>query len=187
MATPDISKLLRIPGRLSHTPTSLASAYPHGGTAIGTVGSVDFRLNAAPFEVTAQEWSGAVIDLIETTPRPVFDFTLREVLDIAALAAMFPCYVVGAQGGPILKFNVAGAVRGGFKIGASLSFVVVFTPDSPDDHPFLILRRAVPAIQESAVLAFRGSQEVGIPLRFYATPNSTKDVFDFGLRRDLTL
>jgi hypothetical protein len=185
--TPDVSRILRVPGRLSHTPVSLATAYPHGGTALGTVARARARPVDPAFVETAQEYGGAPVDLIEGGPRWVLDFELRDVQDAAALSAVFPCYVAGRSGGPVLKFNAGGSVRAGFRVGTLLSFVLVFTPENEDAHPWLILRRAVPAVQETAALALAGNLSPVLPVRFYATLNSAKDVFDWGRRRDLTL
>jgi len=188
VTAPTVAKILRVPGRLSHSPISLATAYPHGGTAIGTVGKVIAHPLDPAFVVTAVEFGGAPIDLIEGGPRWVVTFELRELLDPDALAAIFPCYAAGASGGPILKYRAGtNGQRAGLRVGASLAFVLVFTPDNEDQHPWLILRRAVPAIQETAEIALRGNADAGLAVRWYATPDSNKDVFDLGLRRDLTL
>ncbi len=39
MGTTDVSQVLRVPGRLCINPTNLATAWPHGGTGLGVVGS----------------------------------------------------------------------------------------------------------------------------------------------------
>ncbi len=187
MSTPNLSAILRMPGRLSHSPTDLSLSYPHGGTAIGAVGKVDLRPLDPPFLVTAEELGGAPIELIDGGARWVLDAELRE-FDADALAALFPFYAAGARGGATLKHTAnTDGQRAGLAVGASLSVVLVFTPDSPDDHLFAIFRRAVPAIQETAVLALRANASTGIAVRWYAMPNSSFRAFDFGRRRDLVL
>lgn len=187
MSAPDLANLLRVPGRLSHTPTDLSTAYPHGGTALGAVGKVDLRLLDPPFLVTAEEIGGAPVEVIEGGARYVLDAELRE-FEAAALAAIFPFYAAGAKGGPTLSHTATtSGQRAGLAIGSALSFVLVFTPDNPDEHPFLIFRRAVPAIQETAMLALRGNASFGIATRWYATPDSSWRTINFGRRRDLTL
>lgn len=190
MSTPNVANLLRVPGRLSHTPTStttLRAAYPHGGTALGTVGRLNLRPTATPFPLTAEEWGGRVVDLIDGGAGWVLDAELRE-WDADALAALFPFYATGAQGGPSLSFTVTSSShRAGKIVGDSLSRVLVFTPDAPDHHPVLVARRAVPAVQESALLALRANETVGIAVRWYLTPDANGKVFDFANRRDVTL
>jgi len=189
MSAPDVGSILRVPGRLSYGPTNTASLqtdYPHGGTALGLVGEVAIRPVDPVFVETAQEWGGAPVDLLEGGPRWVLDFKLRE-LEASALGAIFPCYAAGTFGGPVLKYVANGAVRPGFRVGTVVSVVLVFTPDSPDDYPMLLVRRAVPAVQETALLALRGNLGVSIPARFYATPDTNKAVFDYGVRRELVL
>lgn len=188
MSTPDISNVFSVPGRLSHSPSDLSTAYPHGGTAIGTVGKLTPYPRDPAFPLRAVEWGNAVYDVVEGGNDWVVTAELREVLDADALAAIFPCYTTGRSGGPILKVKAGtDAQRAGVVLGTAFSRVVVFTPDSPDQHPWLILRRAVPAIQATAELALRGNDELRWPVMWYATPDANKDVLDFGLRRDLTL
>lgn len=191
MSTPDLANVFRVPGRLSHSPTSTATlqqAYPHGGTAIGSVGRVTPYPRDPAFPLRAVEWGNAVYDVVEGGHDWVVTAELREVFDADALAAIFPCYAAGASGGPVLSVNAGtDAQRAGILLGTAFSRVVVFTPDSPDAHPTLILRRAVPAIQATAEMALRGSDELRWPIMWYATPDSNKKVLDFGLRRDLTV
>lgn len=188
MSAPNVANFLRLPGKLSHSPTDLSAAYPHGGTAIATVTKLTPNLLDAPFLVRGAEFGNAVMDLVEGGPQWSVDMVLSEILDAAALAAIFPCYVVGRSGGPILKYTATTTgMRAGTSIGAALAVVLVYTPDNADEHPWLILRRAIPSIKETAELALRGNEFAGIPVRWYATPNASLDVFDFGLRRDVTL
>jgi hypothetical protein len=187
MSTPDISKVLRLPGRLSHTPTSLATAYPHGGTALGTVGSLDLVPRETPFAVTAEEWGGTPSEFVSGGTIWLLEAKLRE-FDADALSILFPGYASGARGGPTLQIRAAtNASRAGQNLGALLSRVLVFTPDAVDDFPLVIFRRAVPAIAESAKLAFRGNEAGTIACCWYATPDSNAKIADVGRRRDLTL
>lgn len=187
MSAPDLSKILRVPGRLSHSPTSLSTDYPHGGTALGTVGALDLLPIDTPFVVTAEEFGGSPVDAVSGGPFWVLDGVLREY-DADALAILFPCYAAGARGGPTVQIRATtSGTRAGQRLGASLSRVIVFTPDAVDDYPLVVIRRAVPAIQDTARLAFRGNDPAGLPVRWYATPDSSARIADWGPRRDLTL
>lgn len=187
MSAPDLANILRVPGRLSHSPTDLSTAYPHGGTALGAVGKATLRPIEPVFAVTGEEVGGAPVELISGGARWVLDVELREY-DADALAVLFPFYAAGARGGPMLKFTAnASGQRAGQVLGTALAVLLVFTPDSPDDHQFLLLRRAVPAIQETAALALRGNASGTFAARWYATPDSSWRVFDHGRRRELTL
>ena len=187
MTTPNVQNLIRVPGRLSHTPTSLATAYPHGGTALG-LASVVLRFVEPTFLVTAAEWGGAVVDLIDGGLHPVLDCEIREVTDPDALAIVFPCNAAGAAGGPTLSYVVDSSThRAGRRLGDTLSRVLVFTPDNADEHPWIILRRAVPALRESVELAMRANTTATLRVLWYATADSNKKAFDWGRRRDLVL
>ena len=178
MSAPDVANILRLPGKLSHSPTSLTTAYPHGGTALGTVGRRRWRPMLPPFVVTAWEWGGA--------PLPRRD-ELRE-FDADALAALLPQYAAGAQGGPTLKLKAnVDATRAGISLGTSLGKVVVFTPDGLDDLPLVLFRRGIPAAADDVSFALSGAESGALKFRWYATPDSAGLVADVGMRRDLTL
>lgn len=185
MSVPSVSGLLAVPGRLSHTPTSLSTAYPHGGTAIGTCGHVNLRPYTFALPITAEEFGGSPSDFVYGGEGWVLEATLRE-FDADALSMMFPIYVAGAQGGPVLRADANSSVRAGSLLG-DLAKVIVFTPDNADDHPWLIVRRAVPMIDETAMIALRASEEVGVSFLWSCTPDSDGKQFELGKRRDLTL
>lgn len=187
MSTPNLANLLRVPGRLSHSPTSLATAYPHGGTALGTFGEIDVLTPQPSFPIYAEEF-GCVVEAIDMGSQWALDATLREVEDADALSKLLPAYAAGVSGGPTLIGDVnASATRAGQRIGSLLSVVLLFTPDSPDDHPWVLIRRAVPVVRDGAKRALRGSAEMGLPVRWYMTPDANGKTYDHGRRRDLTL
>ena len=186
MSTPDVGNIIQVPGRLSHSPTSLSTAYPHGGTAIGLVGRIDLRPAAAAVLVTAEEFGGVVSDAVYGGEDWILRVTLREVLDADALAAVFPIYVAGAAGGAILRADANSSVRAGSYLG-DLAKVILFTPDNADQHPWLIVRRGVPAIDEAASIPLRANEEAAIRLAWHCTPDSAGKQFEFGRRRDITL
>lgn len=187
MSTPDVANILRLPGKLSHSPTSLATAYPHGGTALGTVGRRRWRPMIPPFVVTAWEWGGAPCEVIQGGGAWVLEGELRE-FDADALAALLPQYAAGAQGGPTLKLKAnVDATRAGVSLGTSLGKVVVFTPDGLDDLPLVLFRRGVPAPADDVSFALSGAESGALKFRWYATPDSAGLVADVGMRRDLTL
>jgi len=186
MSTPNVENLLRIPGRFSHSPTSLSTAYPHGGTAIGTCEGVDFALGQGHVPITGEEYGGQPVDAVYCGEFPRIYATLME-FDPDALAALFPCYLAGASGGPSLTVDVNSSVRAGSRLG-DLAKVVVFTPDSPDaTQPWLLARRAVPMIDQTIRLAQRGNVSWGAPVMWMLTPDTSARVYNYAARRDITL
>lgn len=186
MTAPDVSAILRLPGKLSHTPTDLTSAYPHGGTALGTFGKVEWVPRTPPFVITAWEWGGAPTEVIECGSEWMLSGELRE-WDKDALSALFTSYAAGAQGGPVLKLraNVNGTRAGA--VAGDRSKVLVFTPDGVDDLPVVLFRRAVPSIDDQIRAALRGNASAQLAVRWYVTPDSSGYMADVGMRRDLTL
>jgi len=186
MSTPNVANLLRIPGRFSHSPTSLSTAYPHGGTAIGTCEGVEFSFSQIRAPITAEEFGGQQVDAVYAGEQPRIYATLME-FDADALAALFPCDLAGTSGGPALTADVNSSVRAGSRLG-DIAKVVVFTPDSPDaTQPWLLARRAVPMIDEAIRIAQRGNVSWGAPVVWALTPDTSGRVYNYAARRDITL
>lgn len=187
MAEPSVANILKIPGRLSHSPTDLSLPYPHGGTAIGTCGAPEVTASSPGFVERAEEFGNAASDIVWPGNDWLMTAELREVMDAAALAFVMPVYAVGAAGGPLLSSEANGSVRAGLRLGEQHGRVLVFTPNAEDDHPWLVAYRAVPAIDETVRLAFRGGHEAHFGLVWYMTPDSSGRQFKFGRRRDIAL
>lgn len=186
MATPSPCNIAQVWGRLSHSPTDLSLAYPHGGTAIATCDKPTVFWTQEPFEIRSHAFGGAVSDVIYAGEDCILKTELREILDPAALAAIFPIYTTGLLGGVVLRADANSAARSGTLLGA-LAKVIVFTPFNIDKHPFLIVRRGVPALQETAKLVFSSMEEARIPVQWYMTPDSNGKQYEFGKRTEITL
>lgn len=186
MSTPNVANLLRVPGRFSVSPTSLATAYPHGGTALGTTTEVSLAFGQIHAPITAEEFGGQQVDAVYAGEQPRVYAYLQE-FDADALAVLFPCYAAGTTGGPTLICDVNSSVRAGSRLG-DLARVLVFTPDSPDGPaPWLLGRRAVPMIEETIRIAQRGNQSWGVPVVWMLTPDTNGRVYTYAQRRDISL
>lgn len=186
MSVPNVANMLRVPGRFSISPTNLSTAYPHGGTALGTTTGVDIALGQIHAPITAEEFGGQQVDAVYAGEQPRVYAYLQE-FDPDALAVLFPCYAAGTTGGPTLLCDVNSSVRAGSRLG-DLARVLVFTPDSPDGPaPWLLGRRAVPMIEETIRIAQRGNQTWGVPVVWMLTPDTSGRVYTYAQRRDIVL
>ncbi len=187
MATPNPRDVLRVPGRLSASPTDLTTAYPHGGTALGVVKHIVFRPNAQYVEgmiVTAEEYGGEMVEALQGPEGAVLGAVLSS-WDDDAVAQIFPNSATGATTG-----NVFTTAPGSNRAGSLLSgraVPIMFTPLDEENLPSLILYRAVPSIEESAALSLTLGDEFGLGLIFAGIRNTSGNLWTMGLKRDISL
>lgn len=188
MSSALVRKILHIPGRLCIDPTNLALAFPHGGTAIGLTRDAECRFGIKTSLVTAEEWGGAPIEGFYTGEVAVFAFVFRS-LDNDGMAAIFPNTATGsATGNIVIEGRTSGA--GVDRAGTALSTKAVkllFSPKAVDRQPMVLLRNAIPLVEETTMLQMSISEEVGIGVVFQALPDSSGKLYDVGERNDLTL
>ena len=191
MASPNVRNILRLPGRLVAAPTNLLAAYPHGGVELGVVRDVEFRPGIKASLVTAEEYGGVVTEAIYAGEAPILACVLRsfdnDLIERLFLNTSVPV-VSGASGDRIIlgRASGAGVNRAGTLRDAS-AIVLLFTPKNVDMHPMVLIRRAIPMVEETAALALSLSQELGLGLVFYCAPDSSGRTYDVGKRQDLTL
>jgi len=193
MAAGHPRKFMRLKGKLCKAPTSLsATAFPHGGTALGTVADARFEFGIRGEEVHAEEFGSAVVDFIRAGDRAVFLCILREY-DSDVVSTIFPNTVAGASSG---KQKVVGrvseattgatAVKAG-ALASDNSVALYLSPDSPEHHFGLYIPIAIPLVAESAALQFKVGVESGIAMVFHASPDSDGRLYELGLPEDLNL
>lgn len=188
MATADARSILYVPAKLCHTPTNLSNAFPHGGTALGTVARMMFKPNVLTSEVIGEEFGGVTRDVIYCGENAVFACFLRG-WDNDVLQKLFPNTSAGtSSGNRYVRFEpgVSGQNRPGLTLSDS-SVKLFVSADSPDHHPSLIIYNAIPMLDEAAELAFRSPQELGFPAVFRCAPDTTGRVYAMGWRKDLSV
>lgn len=186
MTTPNVANMLRVPGKLVHSPSTLSGSFPYGGTGLGVFTSVTIQPVQLHCPIVAEEYGGVQTDAVYGGEQMRLVATLRE-FDADSLGTIFPCYAAGNSGGPTLVGDVDGSARAGSRLG-SLAKVLLFAPDSPDaGGPWLLARRALPLVNETAAMALRGNETWGVSVMFALTPDSSGRQFSIGARRDITL
>lgn len=181
--TPNPRDILRVPGRLSYGATSLLTAYPHGGTALGVVRAITAAPNERAVNVVAEEYGGETVERIYLGQGWTLSAILRSY-DPAALALLTPNSAAGTVSQERLVTE-PGTVRAGHA-RASAGVKLVFTPDAPD-APYLVLYRAVPSLDGSAALQFGRSTELEIAMVFAALRDASGRMIAMGRREDITL
>lgn len=189
MAAANVQDVLRVPGRLVKDPTDITADFPHGGTELGLTRDAEMRFGIRTALVTAEEWGQQAVESIYAGESAVFAAVLRE-WDNDAIALMFPNTGTGptseANKTILGRVSGAGVNRAGYLLSTQ-SAVILFSPLAVDRHPMVIIRKAIPMVEETSMLSLSLAEELGIGVVWQAIPNATGQVYDIGRREDLTL
>lgn len=184
MSLPNVRDIVKIPGRLSMNPVDITTVYPHGGTALGIVKRVAVKTETRYNFVTAEEFGGERVEGAAIYNGIVLAAILHSY-DADMIGKVFANTTTGATSGkPVIA--EPSTVRAGNRL-SDRSCVLCFTPDDEDRHPMLIMRRALPAIEETTELVQRLDEEWGLPVVFYGIRDTSARLYSYGLRRDLAL
>lgn len=161
MSTANLEKIRGIPGRLALGPSQagLLTDYPHGGTALGTVESVDFAMGIRYRNVITEDWL-EVVEKHRVAELPVFSFVLLD-WDADVLARLGLTYTTGT--GPA---SYQGAARLNGAAGPNKLTALdplLFAPFDPK-HPGLLIHRGLLSLEESATLRFAIGEPAVFPL-----------------------
>jgi hypothetical protein len=181
--TPNPRDILRSPGRLSYGATSLATAYPHGGTALGIVRAIAAAPNERFVDVIAEEYGGETVERLFMGQSWTISAILRS-FDPAALALVAPNSTTGTVSQERIVTE-PGTVRAGHP-RATAGVKLVFSPDAPD-APYLVLYRAIPSIEASATLQFGRSVETELAIVFTGARDASGRMIAWGRSEDISL
>lgn len=186
MATPDVRKVLRVNGRMCWNPTDLSGTYPFSGTALGAVTGAALKLRAGHHVIRGEEYGGAACDAVYTSQEVLLSVVLS-AWDADALSTVTQDSGAGATTARrVMRYRPSTeAVRAGSLVSANAG-VLYFSPDS-DAYPGVLFRSALPMLAENGSWPMNLGDEFGVPVIFLAVPNSSGDVYEVGLREDLTL
>ena len=184
MAAGSVTRILRIPGRLVINPTSLAVAYPYGGTEVGYVNRVAVQNLGAGFQVKS-ELLGEPTDILESGNRYLAACFLRGFDDDAVELLFSDHHSTGSVSG---HANLS--VPGNNKPGASAldrAKRILYVPDGLLDAPALLIHRGVPGWPETGEVAFQRGEEFGFPLTIDCVRTTNGNILDIAPFADLTL
>ena len=187
MATSSSAQSLRVPGRLVKDPTNLAAAFPYGGTELGLVRGLWIEPRPRYFEVTAEEYGGEPVELIELG-WSVYVGTLFRAHDNDAVSAVWPNTATGSSSGDEV-IEWPGTVRAGGKL-ASRSFKLLYVPRDVGNHPAALIYKALPTLEVGMRMVDRITTEWRYPVEFLAlrdTALSSDNAIAVGKLEDLSL
>lgn len=187
MATANVRNILKIPGRLIKDPTNLAAASPYGGTELGLASSILFKPRAKHVPITAEEFGGAVAEVLYGGDSCLLAATLRG-LDNDAASAVFVDTATGSPSGDTVPRSRAAtdATRAGIKLSAN-SLTLLFAPKAPLRQPAILIRDAIPVITEETEIALSQGAEFSVPVLFYGIPDGSNRSWEIAKLKDITL
>ena len=184
MALPDATKIYRVPGRLAIDPTNLATAFPHGGTALGIASKMRIITGIEESRVTAEEFGGQTVEAI-LGKRDFFMSALLRQWDNDAIGMLFgDDSSAGASGDKIVSWP--GTDRSGYQLSGR-SVKLVFTADRQTEHPSLLIYKAMPLYAEAEALRLTVLSELAMPVVFLGIRDGSSRVAAMGLLSDLSL
>ena len=174
-------------GKLIAGPTSLVAASNYGGTVLGEISYIEFRLNRREFRKTAEEKGGAMWGRTYMGDTPVIAGVLRG-WDVDAINVLFPNAVPGKSRGIGIVGQTDGTIREGADASAR-SVKLLFAPTDTENGIHIILYRAVPSVPIFAAIGLYLGRERGIPFAFEGTwiEDAKKSTYQADYRENLVL
>lgn len=182
MAAPATIVMQRVRGKLVANPTSLAGAYPYGGTELGAVRDMEFRVGVFSVPVRGSEF-GVTIDRLRTGEFGVFAAFMRG-WDIGMISTIFPNVTNSGSG---FKFDADDATYRAGMWESSRAISLLFVPQNPTVQRAIYLRTALPMPSESAAMQLSPDNEVGLPVMFESIPSDNGLSHHVALLANITL
>lgn len=185
MASPDTSKVYRVQGRIAIGATNFATAFPHGGTALGDSVGYALDLGYEYVRVPAEEFGGSS-EIILMERDVEFAVVMRNVWDTDWLSNMFPDHV-SQSGGDVVRMGTG--ISGRTLSGSTVK--ISFSPNDEDTHPGFIIYQAVPMVAiRGEPVQFSAQDEMVTACRFVGlldTSRSPDLSGEWGLVEDLNV
>lgn len=184
MASPDVTRVINAPGRVCYGPTDLSTAFPHGGTAIGTTRAGKIRHFGAYHPIRDEAFGIEVRSTVWCGENLALAMILREP-DDEAMALLFP----NTSTGTVSQHKVVaspGSNRPGLLL-AEKAVVLFFSPDDTERVPAVILYKAEPRFEETTEYDLALDKRLETVVVFTATRDSSDRIWKRGMLKDLSL
>ncbi len=186
MSTANVRNVEFIPGKLIVDPTDLTTTDPYGGTEIGLTRMHIWDPHVRTAKYTGMEHGGIVTEVSYQGEQPVFLAILRE-FDDDALNKIFANTVWGPTTGKRgIRYYPGDSdySQPGYLL-SNKALKLLFVPKSPNQHRAILLWNAIAAPQEDFRISLKASEEVGLPIAFYAGVDSSKRCYDWMMLADM--
>lgn len=182
-----ILRLRQESGKLISNPTSTVASANYGGTVLGEIAYIEFRIYPRYRRKIFEEFGGHPGDSVYLGETPVIAGVLRGD-DPDMLNVLFPNTVAGDS----LGRGVFGQGNGSVRAGANLSdrsVKLLFAPNDSEHGSHVILYRALPEIHVQASIGLYLGREKGVPFAFMGTfgEDAKRTTFQLDLRENLVI
>ncbi len=186
MAATNLAEVLSAPGRLCVTPTDLSTAFPHGGTALGSVRKVLTRRVVTKVPIVDEAFGKEIRDWVWGGENYFLAFILRQ-WDATAVATFFPNTATGATSNRV-GIESPGSVRPG-ALASTFSVKLLFSPLDPERVPAVILYAAAPFTEETTELnhAAQQRQEIACVCHAMRDTSTPTRIWQAKFLKDITL
>jgi hypothetical protein len=185
MASGNVSRVLRAPGRLVVNPTGLGVTFPYGGTEVGKTRLVVLTSFNTSIRIECEGLGNEASDVLERTSRYVFSCFVRAWDDDAIEQFFASNFVQGSASGHSLLREPGDRVAGASALERAVK--LLYVPDDPISNPAVMIYRGVPDWSENAELAFQRQEELGLPLAVECVRGSSGDILEVGRLADITI
>jgi len=180
---------MEVPGRLAYGCTSLAAAWPFGGTEIGLLADSVLAWDVPVSYLEYEEYGSETVEVVTEGEAWSLACVLRS-WDSDALSLFAPNSSVGAVTGKRVV-STPGTNRAGY-LWSARGTALVFAPESvvaghDDQHPLVVFHKALPHPARSAKLELRLGRKWGLPLVVVPVRSAAGRMADVGFRGDISL
>jgi hypothetical protein len=182
MASPNVMRTIRAPGRMVVDPVDFRTAYPYGGTEIGLTRAVIVQPLGTSFRVES-EGLGEATDVLEANNRWVVGFFLRGFDDDALTLLLSDYADRGAVTGHTHLKVPNRAMPGASGLTRARRFV--FVPDDLIHVPAILIYRGIPDFQDGAEMAFQRGEELGLPMAVECLRDTQNRILEIGRLADM--
>lgn len=181
MASPVATTIHWTAGRLAHSPTNLATAFPCGGTALGATAQVRLIVESGHAPIRAQEWDGAAWDSLWFERDVILQVVMRGV-DNDAISVLWPGAAAGASTNQLVTFPQKTTSL----LLSTRAKKIIFVPNDTTNHRAIILYNALPALVRPE-LSFSLLGANSWVVLFVGSRDTNKKIGQMGVLSDLSV
>lgn len=182
MAAPDVTKVYRLDGRLAINCTDFSTAWPHGGTGLGTHARAHLIHGIGSLPVTGEEFGGQAVDHVLMHDSVILLAYIRG-WDNDALSTFFQT-TTGASTDEVITLH--GTNRAGRLLGQD-AVKVTFTARNQASEPSIHLYNAVPLLRPEERMNLTITRELSFLVAFSCMRDGSGNVGQMGKLSDLTV
>ena len=184
MATTNLAECLSAPGRICVNPTNLATAFPHGGTALGAVRAVKTRRIVTKVPIRDEAFGQEIRDFVWGGENYILAFILRQ-WDATGVATLFPNTATGTTSNRV-GIESPGSVRPG-TLGSTFAVKLLFSPLDPERVPAVILYSAIPFTEDTTELDHAAQKRQEVACVVHAVRDTADKIWQAKFLKDITL